>query len=167
MSIAPPQICEDFVIFFSDGASRRSNAVDYEGSCGALLKVQNATIAKVAIFLHDVTNNVAEYEGVLCSFRHARTSAYTKICIRVDSMLIAQQLNGQWACRNPDLIPLYTEALDHLSFLRSASHIHEVVVEHIYREYNAEADSLANIAIDTYDSRIHRFGRVIWDGWLG
>ena len=80
-------------------------------------------------------------------------------------MLVANQLNGKWACRHPDLIPLYTEALEHLSALRASSAIDEVIVEHIYREYNAEADSLCNIAIDTYDPHIHHMGRVVWEAW--
>ena len=38
----------------------------------------------------------------------------------------------------------------------------QVVLE---REYNAEADSLCNIAIDTYDPHIHHMGRVVWEAW--
>ena len=63
-------------------------------------------------------------------------------------MLVAKQLQGQWSCRMPHLVPLYTEALDLLAVLRARRNTTAVIVQHVYREYNADADGLANYAID-------------------
>ena len=59
------------------------------------------------------TNNVAEYWALGHGLRHLEL-AFTKgewqrpdaILIRGDSKLVICQLNGEWACRAPGLIPL-------------------------------------------------------------
>ena len=157
--VQPPQDLPGWHVYYSDGASRTAHADGRVGSCGALLQVDGHTISEVAIFLGDVTNNVAEYEGVLCSLRHAMTSDATSICIRVDSMLVCQQLNGSWACKSPDLTPCYTLALQLLQILRTRTNTVDVRVQHVFPEYNSNADSLANYAIDNVND--HSGGRSV------
>lgn len=75
----------------------------------------------------------------------------------VDSMLVQRQVTGVWQCRAPDLIPWYTQALAQIRQLRLLGVT--TAVRHIYREHNAEADSLANYVIDS--------GRDVRTEWMG
>ena len=134
-------------------------------SCGAIVKANDATRARAAKFLGDASNNVAEYHGILLSLDYALANPAPRFCFRVDSMLVAKHLNGQWACHSPALVQLYSHALELLSRLRSDDNVLDVIVEHIYREFNADADSLANLAIDGFDPSIHTDGRVVWENW--
>ena len=113
----------------------------------------------VSLLFGDVTNNVAEYEGILSCLRHARLRGHTRVCFRVDSLLIANHVLGQWACRATYLTPHYTEALMLLRVMKDASC--EITIQHVYREYNSDADSLANYAIDAHDPVLHAKGVVV------
>ena len=122
--------------------------------------------SQCALFSRHATNNVAEYEGVLCSLKHFVDHPHEFVCFRVDSMLVAKQLNGEWACRNEQLQPLYEQCLSIIETLRKRVPPIHLVIEHIYREYNSGADSLANQGIDLYDARAHVDGVVINLDWF-
>ena len=121
--------------------------------------------ASRAVFLGDRTNNVAEYNGILAALRHAHSIRQGRCIFRVDSKLVAQQLSGKWACREPALIPLYEEGIKIIALMKRASWYQDLQIDHIYREFNALADSLANVAIDRYDASLHQNGIVISEGW--
>ena len=95
----------------------------------------------------NVSNNVAEYIGLLEVLQQAERSGAVRICAQVDSQLVERQVNAQWACRNHGLQPLLEGVWCVLERMRRAG-VH-VIVEHIYREYNTVADALANHAVDT------------------
>ena len=97
------------------------------------------------------SNNAAEYTGLIQAMRHADTSGWLHICFQTDSLLIANQVNCLWACRNQDLQPLLIELWQIYGRLKQGGAV--VIVEHIYREHNAQADALANHAVDTQRSR--------------
>ncbi len=98
-----------------------------------------------------VSNNVAEYHGLIACLDHALEHGHVKICVQTDSMLIAKQVNFAWACRCSDLRPLLAAAWRKVRLL--AGRNVEVVIEHIYRRYNKVADALANHAVDTSSSK--------------
>ena len=70
------------------------------------------------------------------------------VCLRVDSMLVAKQLNGEWRCKAKHLQTTYEMCLRYLGLLRARLGHARVRVDHVFREYNASADSLANEALD-------------------
>ena len=88
------------------------------------------------------TNNVAEYHGLLAALRWAAGHGVTDLHIRADSELLVKQLNGIYRVRNPGLLPLYEEAR------ALVTRIGRVTFEHVRREFNQEADRLANEAMD-------------------
>jgi len=162
-----PVVIQDGTVYNSDGAAR-NNARDARcSSYGVLVRVNNVVVARAACYLGDVSNNVAEYEGVITALVHASSQRYPNIVFRVDSLLIARQLQGIWACRCPHLLGVYMRAIEILDSLRSAPHARSVVVEHVYREFNSVADALANLAIDDYRPHLHTNGVVLNDGWFG
>jgi ribonuclease HI len=128
-------------------------------------------LARTALNLGDVTNNIAEYRGAITSLEHGLIIANSLrrcgicICIRLDSLLVTKQLLGEWACRTQALTPLYEQAFVLFRNLRNHPNITSVQIQHIYREFNAEADGLANEALDSYDTARHVGGVVISDSW--
>jgi ribonuclease HI len=88
------------------------------------------------------TNNVAEYRGLLAALEWAKRHGHTRIHVRSDSLLLVQQMRGHYKVKHPGLLPLYGRA-------RLLSHdIGRVTFEHVGRAKNADADRLANTAMD-------------------
>jgi ribonuclease HI len=127
--------------------------------------VNDTTVACFGKFLGDASNNVAEYEGALACPEHAVRNNHTDFCIRLDSMLVVKQLRGEWACRASNLERLYERAVILLQTLRNRPSVNNVIITHVYRDYNAEADALANQAIDGYSAARFPNGCVIDDNW--
>ena len=88
------------------------------------------------------TNNFAEYSGLLAALRFARDHGAKAIEVVSDSELMVRQLNGQYRVKNEGLKPLYQEAV---SLIRTFDWFK---VRHVRREFNKEADRLANLAMD-------------------
>ena len=88
------------------------------------------------------TNNVAEYRGLLAALEWAKRHGHTKLHVRSDSLLLVQQMLGRFKVKHPGLLPLYAKA-------RLLAHeIGRVTFEHVGRAKNADADRLANAAMD-------------------
>ena len=88
------------------------------------------------------TNNVAEYRGLLAALEWARTHGHKALHVRSDSLLLVQQMLGNFKVKNAGLQPLHAKA-------RILAHdIGRVTYEHVRRESNAHADRLANDAMD-------------------
>ena len=88
------------------------------------------------------TNNVAEYNGLLAALRWAAGNGVARLHIRSDSELLVKQMKGLYRVKNPGLQPLYEEAVS------LARRIGRVTFEHVRREFNKDADRLANEAMD-------------------
>ena len=167
-SVIPASLPNTY-IYNADGASRAPRDQDRVGSFGALLRFNGVVIARVGVCLGPVTNNVAEYQGAIASLEHALVLA-TQIdsgvfCIRLDSYLVTQQILGQWACRTMHLGPYYEHALDLMLRLRNRPNVNGLHVQQVYREYNGEADGIANEALDRYTLARHPDGRVVDEHW--
>jgi len=92
--------------------------------------------------LPHATNNVAEYSGLIAALDWCAAHAATDVHVRSDSLLLVQQMKGVYKVKNEGLKPLHGQA-------RLLAHrIGRVEYEHIRRELNAEADRLANLAMD-------------------
>ena len=61
---------------------------------------------------------------------------------------MVQQLNGKWSCRAQHLQSFYEHGIELIQRIRNTPEINEFNIAHIYREYNADADSAANEGID-------------------
>jgi ribonuclease HI len=88
------------------------------------------------------TNNVAEYRGLLAALDWAKARGYRELHVRSDSLLLVQQMRGNYKVKNAGLQPLHAKA-------RLLAHeIGRVTFEHVGRSLNAHADRLANAAMD-------------------
>jgi ribonuclease HI len=125
---------------FTDGASRGNPG---EAGVGVLVEDESGHILKRhARYLGRATNNQAEYEALLDGINIALMLGAKEISIYADSELLVKQMNGEYRVKNPDLQEKFTQAKSMLSG------VGRVIIRHIPREKNKEADALANEAID-------------------
>jgi probable phosphoglycerate mutase len=88
------------------------------------------------------TNNVAEYNGLLAALRWAKEHGHTALHVRADSLLLVEQMRGNYKVKHPGLQPLHARA-------RLLAHeIGRVTFEHVRREFNKDADRLSNLGMD-------------------
>jgi ribonuclease HI len=128
------------LVAYIDGGARGN-----PGPAGYGVRVEDAEGALVEEFGEPIgvaTNNVAEYRGLLAALEWARARGHTALHVRSDSLLLVQQMLGNYKVKNIGLQPLHARA-------RILAHdIGRVTFEHVGRACNAHADRLANAAMD-------------------
>ena len=114
----PPLPSEGAAVYRSDGASRKNGwGIQCLAGAGAAYwrpgsRGGGEPQEKWRAYLDaGVTNNVAEYEGLLASMRRAARKSDKEVIFEVDSMLLARQIGHAWACRSPTLTPYYEKCL--------------------------------------------------------
>jgi ribonuclease HI len=103
---------------------------------------EGTVLAELYAPLGKATNNVAEYNGLLAALRWALDRHVTRLHVRADSLLLVEQMRGNFRVKNAGLVPLHQEAL------RLAAQIGVVTYEHVRREENRDADRLSNLGMD-------------------
>jgi len=88
------------------------------------------------------TNNVAEYRGLVAALEWAQARGHHALHVRSDSLLLVQQMLGNFKVKSAGLQPLHAKAQV------VAHEIGRVTFEHVRRAHNAHADRLANAAMD-------------------
>jgi len=111
----------------------------------------------------NATNNYAEYKGLLAGLRQAvalldfnvlESRGRLRLQVYGDSNLIIQQLRGTWQCKHPNLLPLYEQSQRLISGIKQYASQQscdlrcDISFDHVYREHNKFADTLANEAMD-------------------
>jgi ribonuclease HI len=109
-------------------------------------------VAELMGALPHATNNVAEYSALLAALDWCLSHGVAAVHVRSDSLLLVQQMRGVYKVKNEGLKPLYGQAR------LFASRIGQVTFEHIRREMNAEADALANKAMDMAERTMGQVG---------
>ena len=127
-------------LLYADGAARGNPGP--AGSGAALVAPDGTVIAELTRFLGHATNNVAEYTALIIGLEEAARLGIDHLDIRMDSLLVVQQMKGVWRIKHPGLKPLALQAGALLAGFPSRT------IEHIPRERNGIADALANRAID-------------------
>lgn len=97
-------------------------------------------------YLDPMTNNMAEYHGILLGVLCALSLGIKKIRIEGDSDLIVNQLKGRNRVKSPNLHKLYQQVKT------AVERFDEWDIKHIRRSENSRADWLVNHAIDTETS---------------
>jgi ribonuclease HI len=90
----------------------------------------------------DATNNVAEYRALLLGIELARELGADEVEFVADSLLIVEQVRGNWKVKQAHLRPLRDRAVDELAEFRSWS------IRHVKRGENERADELLNGVLD-------------------
>jgi len=125
---------------YCDGASRGNPG---PSGAGVLLLDQHASpILELSCFFGTATNNEAEYKALITGLKAAKDLGIKRLQIFLDSELVVKQVLGEYRVRNPRLLVLFREVVARLQQLD------DYVIVHVSREFNQQADRLANDAID-------------------
>ena len=135
---------------FCDGASRGNPG---PAACAAIIyrdSPDSDALLRFGKVLGTATNNVAEYQGLILGLeglldhlaKDGVAPASVSLHIRMDSELIIRQLTGQYKVKHEAMKPLFARAKGMLSQFTA------VRPEHVRREFNKEADQLANRHLD-------------------
>jgi len=123
-----------------DGASRGNPGF---GSCAAVLYDKNVILTNTYKTLgNGITNNQAEYMGLIAGLRMAINANIKELQVEGDSKLVIEHLFGTWECRHPILKRYYQTAKD---LIKQFNFING---RWIPREQNKDADSYCNLALD-------------------
>jgi ribonuclease HI len=99
-------------------------------------------VAKLKKYIGRMTNNVAEYYGLIAALDYVESHGVRAIRIESDSELLVKQMRGQYKVKSEDLRPLFERAK------KMSQAFDSFRIDHVYREQNREADALANEALD-------------------
>jgi ribonuclease HI len=99
-------------------------------------------VAKLKKYIGRMTNNVAEYYGLIAALDYAESHGIKALRIESDSELMVKQMQGQYKVKSEDLRPLFERAK------KMSMGFASFRIDHVYREQNREADALANEALD-------------------
>jgi len=99
-------------------------------------------VAKLKKYIGRMSNNVAEYYGLIAALDYAQSHKIRALRIESDSELLVKQMRGQYKVKSADLQPLFERAKKMTQGFESFR------IDHVYREQNREADALANEALD-------------------
>jgi ribonuclease HI len=129
-----------YLIAYTDGGARGN-----PGPAGYGVVIQDELGQKVASLSHYLghqTNNVAEYQGLIGALEYAVEHGPKALKVVSDSELLVKQIKGEYKVKNPTLQDLHGRAKQLIRQLEWFS------IQHVLRGKNAEADRLANEAMD-------------------
>lgn len=124
---------------FSDGASRGNPG---PAGCGAVIIKPDGSKIELKENIGTATNNVAEYKALILALKELQNHDVPNLLVKADSELMIKQLRREYKVKNAGIIPLFQEIQGLLKNIGQAK------FEHVRREFNKEADHLANQAID-------------------
>jgi len=128
------------IIIHSDGGARGNPG---PAGIGAVLNSEaGLVLAEISKYLGETTNNQAEYQALIAGLEKAKELKAEELDCYLDSELVVKQLNREYKVKNAELAPLFLKVYNlSLSFKK-------IKFIHVRREFNKEADKLANEAMD-------------------
>ncbi len=136
-----------------DGASKNNPG---PAGSGFVLKHGQDIICQQGFYLGIKTNNQAEYMALLIGIFFAQK--YVKktddFLIISDSQLLVRQMNGVYKVKDPQLKQLQQLAA---YWLQSFSY----KIEHVLREFNTQADTMANRGVEKKIPLIQEFIEIL------
>ena len=133
------------ITIYTDGGSRGNPG---PAAIGVVITAQGQTIKKYGEYIDEATNNQAEYQAVIFALKKVKLlygkkkTKQMEIEIKVDSELLAKQLNHEYKIKEKDLVPLF------IKIWNLMLDFGQVSFEYLPREKNKEADRLVNQALD-------------------
>ncbi len=129
---------------YADGGARPNPG---RGGCGVVVLRGEEVIESAGKYLGEqVTNNAAEYRGLIFGLSLVLKYRPSTLRVRMDSKLVIQQMLGKWRVNHVPLQKLNAAANSLVQSLVDLG-LQAVYFEHIPRELNGAADKLATRAI--------------------
>jgi ribonuclease HI len=134
--LPPPQIQAECWTHYFDGSVMKTGA-----DAGLLFVSPLGEHMRYAVRMHfPASNNMAEYEALLCGFRIAIETGIKRLDVRRDSQLVIDQVMKN-ASYHDDKMEEYSKAVRALE-----DKFYGIELNHVPHRYNEEADELAKIA---------------------
>jgi len=128
------------LIIYTDGGARGNPG---PAGCGAAIyNEKKELIFSLSKFIGNTTNNQAEYRAVILGMEKAKELCAKDLDFFLDSELVVKQLRREYKIKNQDLASRFLEIHNLSQSFRNISYTH------VRREFNKEADKLANEAMD-------------------
>jgi len=121
-----------------DGASKGNPGLS---GAGAVIYKNQEEIWSAAKFVGFKTNNQSEYSALILGLKGALNLGISHLSVLGDSLLVINQVNGQYKVKSEAILNLYNEVL------QLKAQFAFIEFNHVYREYNKRADELSNIAL--------------------
>jgi ribonuclease HI/transposase InsO family protein len=133
--LPPPQIQAECWTLYFDGSVMKTGA-----GAGLLFVSPLGEHMQYAVRLHfPASNNMAEYEALLCGLKIAIEIGVKRLDVRRDSQLVIDQVMKNASCHD-DKMEAYCKAVRALE-----DKFYGIELNHVPRRYNEEADELAKI----------------------
>jgi len=136
----------------SDGGARGNPG---PGAVAAIVRKDGEILTKSSKFIGEaVTNNTAEYEGLIHALELALSVTKGDIVCCLDSELVVKQLLGEYKVRNPNILILFLKVQELQEKFKSIKY------KHVSREDNFQTivDEMLNDELDNQGYR-KKFGR--------
>ncbi len=138
MKESPGKTCENGVY----GLSIDGSAVPNPGDAGIGIVIRDPSgrdVRRISKYIGHASNNIAEYTALIEGMREV-LKLTGSVEVRSDSELLVRQLNGQYRVKNEKL-------QEKILIVRNLEEkFDKICYNHVLREYNSEADKLANTA---------------------
>ena len=104
---------------------------------GGVITKDGEEVFSFSEYLHDATNNEAEYAALVKGLKYLIQLKLLNANIYSDSELVVKQIKGEYRVKHPRMQELYKEAMDQFQ------HMDTWTINHILRDNNDTADGLA------------------------
>jgi ribonuclease HI len=132
----PPQIQAECWTLYFDGSVMKTGA-----GAGQLFVSPLGEHMRYVVCLHfPASNNMAEYEALLCGLKITIEIGVKRFDVRGDSQLVIDQVMKNASCHDDKMVA-YCKAVWALE-----DKFYSIELNHVPRRYNEEADELAKIA---------------------
>jgi ribonuclease HI len=91
-----------------------------------------------------ITNNHAEYTGLIFGLKQAKQLGIKNLKVEGDSLLVINQMKGLYQCKSENLMGLFNTAKEFEVYFDKIEYVH------VLRNKNKRADELSNNAINSY-----------------
>lgn len=131
----------------ADGS--KSRIYHGEAACAVVIYSNKKKIVEYARGLGRRTNNEAEYEAVLTALLICSMADLPDPIIYSDSLVVVNQINGDWECHTERLLPL----LKSIQIIRDDGAF-RFRIQQVPRDYVHEADQLAKEFLDRLEEEM-------------
>jgi ribonuclease HI len=136
IAITKNQETQDNYVLFFDGCCKGNPG---PGGAGAVIYNNGIELWADCVFVgKKITNNIAEYTGLIIGLKQAAKLGIKNITVNGDSQLVIKQMIGIYKVNSENLVELYKTAKQLEKSFGSISY------NHIYRKDNKRADALSN-----------------------
>lgn len=130
------------IITNSDGGSRGNPG---PGAVGVIVRDDGQVLMRYSARVGNfVTNNIAEYQGLIAALKLAARKTNKQIMCCLDSELVVNQLLGTYKVRDQKLLPLFLEVQ------KLQENFEKIIYRHVsrYDTFQQMADELVNQELD-------------------